>query len=382
MSHGRVRQTSPDSLDVLTVPGASRLIRGYRRSVHGSWNAYRHFGPLARWDPHQVINGTPSHDPERGVLYAVDSLGAYLAHVYGPPGAVAITPDEQVVAFTTQHPLRLIDLTTPHARVTLGKAVLAGEAWTEAQILSQEVYLERPDVHGIAAIEPCTGSRLFVLFDRARSAVPVTPDVELSLTDPEIHARVVLLAAELGMRVYRLAADPLTESAAPSGIILPDRTPIAEASPTGRAALVSVREVTDEILRSLSQDPFGLHQLTPRRFEEVIAELVARRGYHVELTAHSRDGGVDIVALRNDDIARVCLAIECKRYDPQRRVQVGLVRQLHGVVSQRNFSAGVLVTTASFTRGALELQRDIPARLSLRDFDAVCGWLRGTGDSP
>ncbi len=46
-------------------------------------------------------------------------------------------------------------------------------------------------------------------------------------------------------------------------------------------------------------EPATLLGLSSRQFEELIAEIWSRFGYTVELTARTRDGGRDVIAVRN-----------------------------------------------------------------------------------
>ena len=122
-----------------------------------------------------------------------------------------------------------------------------------------------------------------------------------------------------------------------------------------------------------------MYQLSPRQYEEVVAELLSRRGYSVELTPMSRDGGCDIYAAKKDSVGSFLYLVECKRYAPDNRVGVGLVRQLHGVVQQNRATAGILATTSFFTRDAKEFADDVKWQLSLRDYISMTEWLQESG---
>jgi hypothetical protein len=60
----------------------------------------------------------------------------------------------------------------------------------------------------------------------------------------------------------------------------------------------------DELIRYLAMHPEIMHELEPRQFEELIAELFSRMGYVVELTNRTRDGGKDICALKKRSICQ------------------------------------------------------------------------------
>jgi restriction system protein len=138
-----------------------------------------------------------------------------------------------------------------------------------------------------------------------------------------------------------------------------------------------IAAVADKLtLRLLAQTPSDLLKLSPRQFEELVAELLARDGYEVELTPQTRDGGFDIVAVKHADliVPQLCL-VECKLYSDVHRVGVRPVRQLFGVVSERDASAGLIVTSSSFTKPAIEFQQSVGNRLALRDYGVLKTWL-------
>jgi restriction system protein len=96
----------------------------------------------------------------------------------------------------------------------------------------------------------------------------------------------------------------------------------------------------------------SLLSLRPREFEFLIAALYKRMGYEVKVTQASRDGGLDVEALRVDPGDRAQLLIQCKRYE--KSVGVAEVRQLMGVVARRQANKGVLIATCGFTKPAYQ----------------------------
>jgi len=71
--------------------------------------------------------------------------------------------------------------------------------------------------------------------------------------------------------------------------------------------------------------------MTGRQFEEFVERLFRDLGYDTELTQESRDGGVDVIA-RRDDIVGVTttLYIRCKNHAAP--IGVDVVRSIAGVV--------------------------------------------------
>jgi hypothetical protein len=137
--------------------------------------------------------------------------------------------------------------------------------------------------------------------------------------------------------------------------------------------IVEVTFDFQRLIEEVSVDPQHLLKLTPRQFEELVAEIWSRLGYEVELTARTRDGGRDVVAVKRAE-AEVRFLIECKRYAPSHKVGVHLVRALFGVLHHERANKAILATTASFTRGAIEFVESHRWLLELRDYDGIRDW--------
>jgi CheY-like chemotaxis protein len=140
--------------------------------------------------------------------------------------------------------------------------------------------------------------------------------------------------------------------------------------------ITHVRAISDELIAYLARHPESLYELRPRKFEQLVSHLLADMGYDVELTPETWDDGYDIRAVRNDALGRVIYVVECKRFGPNHRVDVGLVRQLCGAKQKAGAHMAVLATTSFFTSSARKYERDLGLELSLKDYGAVCDWLR------
>lgn len=130
------------------------------------------------------------------------------------------------------------------------------------------------------------------------------------------------------------------------------------------------REIVD-----LASNPEKLYGISPVRFERIIAELLAGKGYEVQVTPPTRDGGYDIMALRKDPLGiETTTLVECKRYKEENKVPIDVIRGLYGVKSYLGVSNALLVTTSSFTRDArkfVESKYDI----QLFDFSDLKDWI-------
>ena len=147
-------------------------------------------------------------------------------------------------------------------------------------------------------------------------------------------------------------------------------------SRAGLILQVDLSEINDELIHSLARHPEKMQDLTPRKFEELVAALFRAKGYDVELTPATRDGGFDMRAFHRNAVGTFLTLIECKRYGPKRPVSVDVIRGLYGVTEDEGATTGLLVTTSSFTRDAKSFQDKNKYRIQLADHTALQAWLR------
>lgn len=154
-------------------------------------------------------------------------------------------------------------------------------------------------------------------------------------------------------------------------IIDPIGSPISDIS----SISIEVSEVNDWLLNELNKNPTDLYKLSSRKFEELIAEIFIRKGYNVELTPATRDGGKDIFVAKKNDLGSFLYIVECKKYKPTHKVGVNVLRDLYGVLSKERATYGIAVTTSYFSKPAKDFQQELQFQMSLKDFDSIKQWL-------
>lgn len=118
------------------------------------------------------------------------------------------------------------------------------------------------------------------------------------------------------------------------------------------------RQMGDEVERvqinigKILENEDRIYELSSREFEEVVAEVFKKQGFDVILTQETRDGGSDIIATHSMGGIPFMVLVECKKYGPNHKVGVSLVRSLLGVQTDHRANKAVLVTSSSFTRDA------------------------------
>ncbi len=136
-----------------------------------------------------------------------------------------------------------------------------------------------------------------------------------------------------------------------------------------------ILNVNDSLILKLKRRPGELYEISPRQFEEVIADLLTDMGMEVELTPATRDGGKDILAYMKTEIGKFLCLVEAKQHNRQRPVGVGLVRSLFGTLVDHKATSGMLVTTSRFAKPAQEFQERHKYQLSLKDYGDVVSWI-------
>jgi restriction system protein len=160
-----------------------------------------------------------------------------------------------------------------------------------------------------------------------------------------------------------------------ASLVDPDGQPLGKKSGNERRIIVDVSAANAEVLKLLNRQPDLIWQVPSRKFEELVAEILEKQGYEVDLTPASGDGGFDMYAARKEGLGKFLYLVECKRYTPPNKVGVEIVRALNGVVHAKDATAGAIVTTSYFTKGAQEFQREQEHRMNLHDYIVLREWL-------
>ena len=142
------------------------------------------------------------------------------------------------------------------------------------------------------------------------------------------------------------------------------------------SVIPTIITANEALVAQLKKQPEAIYNLPPRRFEELLAELLTDMGLEVELTPATRDGGKDILAYLNTDLGKLLCLVEAKKYRHDRKVGVDLVRKLYGTLCDSQANSAMLVTTSSFTSGAQGFQQRHKHRLALREYADIVQWLQ------
>ncbi len=144
-----------------------------------------------------------------------------------------------------------------------------------------------------------------------------------------------------------------------------------------KSSLIIVDRLPFRLLSKILSNPSDIRNITPRQFEEFIAELLSVLGFKdVILTPRSGDGGKDVIASHSIQGIPLIFYFECKKYAEGNKIQLDTMRSLLGTVAHdsRKVNKGILVTTSTFTKGCKEFIL-AESRLDGKDYDGVLGWV-------
>jgi restriction endonuclease Mrr len=129
------------------------------------------------------------------------------------------------------------------------------------------------------------------------------------------------------------------------------------------------------ILQKLLLGGIKLDTLHWREFEELVAELLEKDGYNVELGKGSKDGGIDIIAVK--DLGEVGLfqtVWQAKKKSLDNKVGLSVIRELADSRTEYRASKAMIVTTTYLTKGALDRVRRDSYILGKVDRDDLMIW--------
>lgn len=106
------------------------------------------------------------------------------------------------------------------------------------------------------------------------------------------------------------------------------------------------------IIQELSRSPNKVFGLSPRKFEELLAEIIASFGYDITLTPCTRDGGFDILAKRRDPLFPSLYLVEAKLWTPPRTVGRPVIQGIYGTGMAENCNGVMVVTPSMFSKDA------------------------------
>lgn len=293
-----------------------------------------------------------------------------------------------------------VRLTHPNNLLSWAKTVLAAypppsQCEPRAEIAPRTTHMARPAVTQVVPAWFDESWRVRIRPDPNRPApniIAARRDIELEPADITLHladfAQLVDSAGPDYQALLRLLSLrvvggwSLREIATRDGVSLDT---IAEMWVRARAMLnntaaanvghiVTMDLIDLRLLEVVLGDPALSGMLNWRTFERALAAIVQRLGYEVELQRGTKDGGIDIIAVKRDPaFGGHRYLLQAKRWS--NRVGVEAVREVLFLREHYRATKACLATTSTFTRGAWQLADEYRWQLELRDYDKLLEWL-------
>jgi len=140
--------------------------------------------------------------------------------------------------------------------------------------------------------------------------------------------------------------------------------------------IIEIDRLDYKIIRYISKNSNLLFKLNPRLFEKLVAGFLNSMGWKIELTPFTKDGGIDVIAIKKiDDISHKML-VQVKRNNEKRKVGVNTIREFMHIIDETKANSGMIITTSDFTKGAYHYQNKYSYLLSLKSHKDVVDYMR------
>ena len=103
------------------------------------------------------------------------------------------------------------------------------------------------------------------------------------------------------------------------------------------------------------------YKMTDRDFEFEIGKVYSRLGYQTHVTKRSGDGGVDVIAKKDNET----IYIQCKHYAPNTHLGAPELQAFWGCCSGNGINKGVMVCTSSLTKDARAFANKLKGKLEI-----------------
>jgi restriction endonuclease Mrr len=132
--------------------------------------------------------------------------------------------------------------------------------------------------------------------------------------------------------------------------------------------------VDEGLCNHLLEHPKMISYITWREFEYFIRSILEELEYEVELQQGSKDGGIDLIAVRKEDTFGLHRYLIQAKHQKQ-KVRVEPVQRLAFLVDDLKATKGCLITTSTFTKGAINLAQRYSGIIELKDYNELMHWI-------
>ncbi|UOE37006.1 restriction endonuclease [Chryseobacterium oryzae] len=136
----------------------------------------------------------------------------------------------------------------------------------------------------------------------------------------------------------------------------------------------NLNEIDLQVYKEIISNPELAKSINWRNFEYLLAKILEKFEYEVEVLKGSKDGGIDVIALKkNSTFGNERYLIQAKKWS--NKVGVDPVRQLLWAHNEYKVTKSCLITTSKFTKGAWELADKYKWQIELKDYEKLNEWI-------
>lgn len=138
--------------------------------------------------------------------------------------------------------------------------------------------------------------------------------------------------------------------------------------------------VSKEFYQNLQKNPEALPSVSKSDFEALCAEIFSRKGFEVDLFRDTKDGGIDFLAVKGDEIDPLIFAVQCKQPDQRvgkSRKSLGrpVVQQIYGAAKAWDLAGAVAISGSTYSDDAAKFAMNKPEEIKLYNAQNIIEWL-------
>jgi HJR/Mrr/RecB family endonuclease len=132
---------------------------------------------------------------------------------------------------------------------------------------------------------------------------------------------------------------------------------------------------SDFLMNEIARDENVLWTINSRQFEELIANILYKMGFEVNLTNQTHDGGTDIIVKSRNMLTESVWFVECKHRSLNHPIGINVFREVYGVHQLEKPNKSLIVTSSYFTKGVMKKALDYKNTIDLKDHKHVLSWI-------
>jgi hypothetical protein len=138
-----------------------------------------------------------------------------------------------------------------------------------------------------------------------------------------------------------------------------------------------IKELSEELMFRISEKPELMQRIEGLTFENFVANILRKQGMEAEVTTKTRDGGIDVIAFKDDKYTKRKYIFQCKRNNSNNKVGIDVVQRMNGL--RADSDGQFIVTTSTFTKSAIDWikkNQQYCIGLELVDYQKLAKWLK------